>query len=306
MIVKMGAGALKVFISWSGNLSQQVASALNDWLPQVLHAVEPFFSAEDIDKGTRWSQGIARELESTSVGLFCVTRENLDSRWLNFEAGAISKLLSSGRVMPFLFRLKKSEVQWPLADFQMTIYEREDLWKLVSSINRACTPPCMDEGRLFKSFDRWWPDLDAALDAIIEQDGDATLIEHPSRPVSNDDILEELLELMREQHKIVTSQEARLRTQNDMSSLLLFPKEELLGLLKSLRWLLEQVDGAYLTKTTPPMLDQVYAKLTEASRVLHLAADLAEINMKPLVLTNYRSVEDRELEARNNFDDVPF
>lgn len=297
---------MKVFISWSGTLSQQVAAAFNEWLPQVLHAVEPFFSDEDIDKGTRWSQTIARELEGTSVGLFCVTRENLDSRWLNFEAGAISKLLSSGRVMPFLFGLKKSEVQWPLADFQMTVYERDDLWKLVSSINRACTPPCVDEGRLFKSFERWWPDLNASLESLLVQDANATLIEQPSRPVSSDDILEELLELLREQHKVIMSQELRLRLTNDNSSVLLLPREDLLGLLKSFRWLLERMDRAYLTKSKAPIPDVHYARLTEASQVLHAVADLARIDMNPLILKNYRSVEDRALESTDNFDDVPF
>lgn len=32
---------MKVFISWSGERSQALAQALRDWLPLVLHFVEP-------------------------------------------------------------------------------------------------------------------------------------------------------------------------------------------------------------------------------------------------------------------------
>jgi TIR domain len=88
---------MKVFISWSGGVSHRVAVALRDWLPYVLQSVDPYVSSEDIEKGARWSNEVGRELESTSYGILCVTRENLDSRWLNFEAGALSKSMDLPR-----------------------------------------------------------------------------------------------------------------------------------------------------------------------------------------------------------------
>lgn len=99
---------LKVFISWSGEESHKVALVLREWLPSVIQSITPYVSSEDIDKGTRWASDIAGELDESSFGILCVTKDNLNAPWLNFEAGALGKSVDKSRVCPFLFRIKRS------------------------------------------------------------------------------------------------------------------------------------------------------------------------------------------------------
>jgi len=79
---------MKIFISWSGKLSKHVGLTLRDWLPNVIQAADPYISSKDISKGVRWFSEISTELESSHFGIICVTRTNMESPWLLFEAGA--------------------------------------------------------------------------------------------------------------------------------------------------------------------------------------------------------------------------
>ena len=116
---------MKVFLSWSGEISHKVAMVFRDWLPSVIQEIEPYVSSEDIDKGARWSTDIAKELENSTFGILCVTRDNIIAPWLNFEAGALSKTMDKSFVSPFLFDIKRSEVNGPILQFQSTVFEKE-------------------------------------------------------------------------------------------------------------------------------------------------------------------------------------
>ena len=86
---------MKVFISWSGELSHRIALHLKEWLPVVLPFVDAWVSSEDIPKGTRWGTELATQLEGTNSGIVCLVPGNLNESWLNFEAGALSKVFST-------------------------------------------------------------------------------------------------------------------------------------------------------------------------------------------------------------------
>lgn len=123
----------KVFISWSGAVSHSVASTLNEWLPVILQNVEPFISSEDLQKGSRWGMELADHLQQTNFGIICLTPENLEAPWINFEAGALSKFVDESQVAPFLLRVKPSELPEPLRQFNATLAEKSDFRKLIKS-----------------------------------------------------------------------------------------------------------------------------------------------------------------------------
>lgn len=195
---------MKVFISWSGATSHKVAIILRDWLPSVIQSIKPYVSSEDIDKGARWSSDIAAELDASSYGILCLTPDNIDAPWINFEAGALGKSVEKSRVSPFLFRLKRSEVDGPILQFQSTVLERDDVLKLLRSMNTACQQEALEEGRLEKTFNVWWPKLEEELNAIPEAADvrrSETEVPDPSAQLSK--VLEELLDLTRTNHKIL-------------------------------------------------------------------------------------------------------
>ncbi len=192
---------MRIFLSWSGPLSHKVALELYDWLPQVIQVIEPFISSEGIEKGTRWGNEIAQNLESLDVGILCLTRENIHAPWLNFEAGALSKSLNESRVIPFLFAMERSDVTWPLAQFQSTIYEKNDIQKMLLTIARIAKEPRLNEAVILRSFEQWWPTLEGKLSNLSTQASLAVGDESKLNPRRTDDILEELLELARSQER---------------------------------------------------------------------------------------------------------
>jgi hypothetical protein len=156
---------MKVFISWSGDKSKAVAQELREWLPYVINDVEPFVSSKDIEPGARWPTEIARRLENTAYGIICITRENQQSQWLNFEAGALAKAVDESRVVPLAIDLKPSDIEPPLGHFQAQEATEDGIHAIVRAINAACKPP-LDSARLDNAFARWWSDLEPKLTAV--------------------------------------------------------------------------------------------------------------------------------------------
>ncbi len=199
---------MKVFLSWSGETSHKVALALRDWLPSVIQSLQPYVSSEDIEKGARWSTDIAKELEKSRYGILCITKENMDAPWLNFEAGALSKSVEKGRVTPFLFGLKRSEVKpGPLLQFQSALAEKDETLKLLQGLNVAHDPPLLEDSRLVTVFEVWWPRLQSALSGIPTtaapdpQEPKPTSHKNPITP----EIVEEILVLLRQQQRLLNS-----------------------------------------------------------------------------------------------------
>lgn len=185
---------MKVFISWSGAKSKRCAEELREWLPYINHGIETFVSSRDIEKGDRPLLEIAQQLRGTAYGIVCVTRENQSAPWINFEAGALSRQLDESVLVPFLLDMPVRDLSGPLTQFQAVVSDnKSDVLGMVRSLNSKGETP-LDENRLVNTFDRFWPDLEAALDAIRAQGNGE---EHPPRDIN--EILEELLRLNREQ-----------------------------------------------------------------------------------------------------------
>ena len=196
---------MKIFISWSGNKSQEVAKVLKQWIPCVIQSAEPYFSSADIDKGARWSTDIAKELQDASFGILCVTKDNLSSSWLNFEAGALSKSIDQSKVCPFLVDLKPSDIQdSPILQFQMTSATKEDVFKLFKSINSNLGEAKLNEDILSTTYDTFWPKIEEALSTAAASEPTPARKQNPKAEQAS---IEEILELVRYQYRLLRSPE---------------------------------------------------------------------------------------------------
>jgi hypothetical protein len=182
---------VKIFISWSGDSSRRIAEALDKWLRRVIQAVKPFVSF-DLEKGKRWSSEIAAELEQSTFGIIILTPDNIGQEWLLFESGALSKRIADARVFTYLCGgLKPPDISGPLAQFQHTVSTKDDTLRLVGNINALLGAAALREEDLAETFERWWPELEAALVEALR-----TTPKPQKR--SSDDLLSEVLTIVRD------------------------------------------------------------------------------------------------------------
>lgn len=185
--------ASKVFISWSGDLSKKLAEEVRLWLPGVLQFVKPYFTPNDIEKGTRWSTEIAIELESSNAGIICLTKDNVNKPWILFEAGALSKNFGKANVCTILFNLDNADLTGPLTSFQATKFDKTDFRKLLTTINNTGSDSKLESAVLNDVFEMWWPKLELKVKEILK----THVVSTADNLRSEREILEEVLELTR-------------------------------------------------------------------------------------------------------------
>jgi hypothetical protein len=183
---------MHIFLSWSGEASRGAASTLRRYLPCMLQDLTVFMSEHDLESGGRWAHQLAAELSEAQFGVICLTPDNLQSPWLLFEAGALTKHIE-GRACGLLFGLVPTDVAGPLAQFQHRIFGRRDFYELLRDINHKLANPLASD-QLQMVFDKWWPDLERECLAVVQ-----SAQQERSRGPGRDqrDVLDEILSKVR-------------------------------------------------------------------------------------------------------------
>lgn len=194
MTVTAQSGKLKIFISWSGELSRNVAVLLRAWIPRFVQDTEPWMSDKDIEAGTFWHQSVTENLGRSTVGIIVVTPENREATWLNYEAGALAQRVipMGGVVVPLLFNMSISDLVGPMKELQVKLFERDRFREVLDAINERVTSK-VPEKTLDEEFDDKWPRVEKHVVQAIGATGSK-----PPQRRSNDDMVEEILETVRE------------------------------------------------------------------------------------------------------------
>ena len=188
---------MKVFISWSGDLSKAIAEQLKKWIPCIIQSIDVFFSPEDIEKGENWDSKISQVLSDCKYGIICLTPQNVAAPWINFEAGAIAKSLDS-RVSCLMVNIKPSDIRGPLSRYQATKLDKKDMFQLISEINKA-TDQALDENRLTNAFNAMWTQLEQEISSVLKT------YSVPQKESSENDPSEEMLQLLRKISSMISS-----------------------------------------------------------------------------------------------------
>jgi len=172
-----------------------VALVLRDWIPRIIQYAEPFVSSHDIYAGNRWQSDVASELEKSNFGLICVTQANQAAPWLNFEAGALAKVVEASRVVPLAIDLNLSDIKQPLGQFQAKPFTETGVRQTIDSINAAFTP-AVKNTVLEKTFKMFWPELAQEIQTVIQASSETPpVVAKVTR--TERDLLEEVLATVR-------------------------------------------------------------------------------------------------------------
>lgn len=184
---------MKIFISWSGERSKAFAEMFRAWISCVIQNAAPWISSQDMDRGTLWFNEISEQLKECTMGIVCLTPENLEKPWLLFEAGALFKGLPDRRVFTFLIDVAHRDVGPPLSAFNHTTNNKEDVFSLIRTINSFQSTNALNSETLNRVFDKYWDDFDIEYQRIlnIPHDGKA------AAPRDKDDVLGEVLNIVR-------------------------------------------------------------------------------------------------------------
>jgi hypothetical protein len=192
---------MKIFISQSQPRSQELAVALEAMLQRVVHGIDTWVSKTGTDQGVRWSSEIANHLKEAAAGIVVVTSENLNERWLLFEAGALS-IKPVERLWTFLLDLKKTDVEQPLGAFQHTLAEKAETLKMVKSIHQKAVEADVKTNTkeqvedLFSVF--WDRDLGPKIEELRRRTPAG-----PTPARSTEQILTEILEQVRQSARVI-------------------------------------------------------------------------------------------------------
>jgi hypothetical protein len=127
-------------------------------------------SDADIAPGSVWFSEIQREIKETQYAIACITRTNVNSSWVLWEAGALyGKLANRSRLAPVLFDVSKDAVSGPLRMFQLTEgADRHEVNKLLHDIS-SLTPYPVSSRDIDDNFDKAWPDFHQLIANIIRK-----------------------------------------------------------------------------------------------------------------------------------------
>jgi hypothetical protein len=154
---------MRVFICWSKSRSRQLADKLSKWLPRVLGEDRTVFNlSTGFEVGKEWFPQLIKGLTVADAAIICLTPENLDSRWMHFEAGMIFRS-GKAKALPIYLGAQVEHIKEPLNAIQASPCTKEGSWRMVEAL---ASRGRLDRRAIASRFDREWSDFEKFLHNI--------------------------------------------------------------------------------------------------------------------------------------------
>ncbi|WP_323615898.1 toll/interleukin-1 receptor domain-containing protein [Erysipelothrix rhusiopathiae] len=193
---------MKVFFSWSGAKSNHIAKHFRELLQNIYYDIDIYFSDQDIGAGDKWRSNIENGLDNNDLGIIFLTPDNLSSKWIYFEAGALSKVMSNENIVPIIYDLKPTDISEPLASFQAKSIEKNQILDVVLKIGKLMQfQP--NSSAIERAFDLSWEKFNENVNSKkLSKIEDQTSTDiSDANVMTNEQKIDELLKLTRSQLK---------------------------------------------------------------------------------------------------------
>lgn len=181
---------LEIFLSWSGPKSERLAQIFKNYIEDFFANATVYMSSEDIHGGEKWRDNIEKNLNDRNFSFIFLTPDNLKSKWIYFEAGALSKSMDSVKIQPFVYDLDPGDIGEPLSAFQARKLNKDNIRKTFVDLNDLLGDDSKFKNEnLIRNFERMWNNsmeseiaaVDDIEDSVHSDINDADLLNEESK-----------------------------------------------------------------------------------------------------------------------------
>ena len=190
---------MRIFISWSGNTSHEVAKILYDWLLKMNIPALELFISDEMDLGKAWLPILKTKLGTADGGIFCFTKENVNAPWLFLEAGILCVTRQEPFILPFLFGVNSSEIKRPFSDFQNMSFtmDKAKIRKLVFQLVQPWDERRVSPEKLEADFERLYSELETKFQAVPKTGGESETLSLENLPDKSRQAIKTLIESLK-------------------------------------------------------------------------------------------------------------
>jgi len=154
-------------------MSREIGCCLEEGLKLIFRKIKFFFSAKTIQAGNIWLDDIVEKLRQSSIGILLFTKENTDSTWMAFEAGAIANNFGVNKVIPIIFDGHIADLNHLIRSiFQSVTYSEDGIKHVLESINDSLPedhPDKLSNKTLELNFRYMWTSFSEQTNKILNK-----------------------------------------------------------------------------------------------------------------------------------------